>query len=76
MEAEHWCSEGIRDERSLEGVPFLPTVRCIEELLGIGKEECTVAGVVVVVKHEKSFVRFDLSPGVPFVARLPDRVIS
>lgn len=76
MEAEHWCSEGIRYERPLEGKPFLSAVRCIEELIGTGKEVCPVAGVGVVVEHEKSFVWLNLSPSVPFVARLPDGVIS
>lgn len=76
VEVEYGYSEGIRDERSFEGIPFLPAVRCVEVLFAVGEEVCAVAGVAVVVEHEESFVRLDLCPSVSLVARLPDRVIG
>jgi len=56
-------------------VPVSPSICRVVECLRSGDEVGAVSGVFVVIEGQEAFAWVELSPGVAFIARLPDRVV-
>jgi len=76
VEMEYSLTKGVWYSRSLNGMPRSTSVCRVEELLARSNRVCTVGSVFVVVKRQKGVLGGVLDPTVPFVARLPERVVG
>ena len=76
MEMEHSLAKSVRYGGSLSIMPRATGVGRVEDLLSGSDRIRAVGRVFMVVKRQEGFFWEVLDPAVPFVARLPERVIG